>query len=97
MKRSPEHDTYISMHHQVGAAGTILAARVSPLEFGPMDVILVRDLDKFPTQAASFITCGALLHKIRNALGTSFRKKSAIAEALGCGSIAVDWNGVKHL
>ena len=85
------------MHHQVGAARTILAARVSPLEFGSMNVIPVRDLHQFPTKAASFITCGALLHELEITLGTSFRKESAVAKAVGRGSVAMDWNRVKHL
>ena len=97
IERYPERDTHISMHHQMSAARTILAARVSPLEFWTVDVIPVRDLHKFPTKAASFITCRALLHKIEIALGTGFRKESAVAKALSRGSVAMDWNRVKHL
>ena len=58
------------MHHQMSAARTILAARVSPLEFWTVDAIPVRDLHKFPTKAAPFVTYRALLHKIEIALGT---------------------------
>lgn len=85
------------MHHQVGAARTILAAGVSPLEFRAVNIVPIRDLHQFPAKAAPLISSRALLHKFEIAFGTSLGKVCAVTESLGRGGIAMDWNGMQHL